>query len=176
MKRKTVTDLAHNLLLSNINKESVIVDATAGNGHDTLFLAQHVKHVHAFDIQLQAINNSKELTKDYSNITFHHTSFENITKITPYYDGVIFNLGYLPGSDKQIKTNYHTTIQTLDKLHEKKMGFIEIVAYPGHIEGFIESVAIQSWLDKNKIKYRVIKLPFDTKNEPPFIFYWNYKD
>lgn len=174
MKKKNVTNLAHNLLIENVNKDSIIVDATCGNGHDTLFLATLVKHIHAFDIQEQAINNSKELTKEFNNITFHLTSHENITSLIDTYDGVVFNLGYLPGSDKSIKTSYHTTISTLNKLHTKKMGFILLVVYPGHIEGFIESVAIQSWLDKNKIKYRVIKLPFQTKNEAPYIYYWKY--
>lgn len=176
MKRINVTDLAHNLLTHYINENSIVVDATCGNGNDTLFLAKNVKYVHAFDIQQQAITNTKTLTSNFSNISFYHQSFETITSTISNYDGVIFNLGYLPGSDKLIKTNYEVTIKTLSLLHERKTGFILVVVYPGHVEGFLESVAIQSWLDKNRIIYRVIKLPIDTKNEPPFIFFWNYKD
>lgn len=77
-----------------------IIDATCGNGHDTLFLASRVEHVHAFDIQQEALDNTRHLTKDLDNITFHHTSHEHITKLISNYDGVIFNLGHTVFYDK----------------------------------------------------------------------------
>ena len=65
------TELAH-LLISHIIKEgSRVVDATAGNGNDTLFLSNLVGNtgkVFAYDIQEQAIYNTKELTKNKTNI------------------------------------------------------------------------------------------------------------
>ena len=35
--------MAHAFLLEVITKEDIVVDATMGNGHDTLFLAQLAK-------------------------------------------------------------------------------------------------------------------------------------
>ncbi len=174
MKKIHVTDIAHQIILNEVNKQSIIVDATCGNGHDTLFLAQHVKHVHAFDIQKAAIDQSKASTKDYPNITYHQKSHTTITKAVDDYDGVIFNLGYLPGKSHLVTTTYLTTIEALELLHKNKKGFILVVGYPGHIEGLKEVVAIQSFLDKHTIKYQVIKLPYETKNEAPFIFFWKY--
>ncbi len=36
------------------------MDATMGNGHDTLFLAKLAKQVYAFDIQEQALEKTQE--------------------------------------------------------------------------------------------------------------------
>ena len=47
--------MAHAFLAEVVTKEDVVVDATMGNGHDTLFLAKLVKQVYAFDIQEQAV-------------------------------------------------------------------------------------------------------------------------
>ncbi len=174
MKQINVIQIAHKLLEEKLNKNLIIVDATCGNGHDTHFLAPKVKHVHAFDIQQQAISKAKQLNKSYTNITYHHTSHENINVVIPHYDGIIFNLGYLPGGDKHITTNYISTLRTLTAIHDRHNGFVLIVAYPGHIAGFIEQVAIQSFLDKNNIAYEVLKLPHITKKEAPIIYYYTY--
>lgn len=165
---------AHDLILENINKDSIVVDATCGNGHDTLFLAERVKLVYAFDIQEEAIHQTQNRLKDFNNVKYILDSHENILNYVTDYDGVIFNLGYLPGSDKLIKTNHKTTIKTLENLNQNKKGFILLVIYPGHLEGFIESVAITSWLDKKNIKYRVIRNPYKTEKESPYIIFWNY--
>ena len=174
MKKANVIDLAHNILLKHIKPHMTIVDATCGNGHDTLFLASRVGHVHAFDIQQEALDNTRSLTKDLDNITYHHTSHEHITKLISNYDGVIFNLGYLPKGDKSITTHHTSTVNTLKSLHEKHQGFVLIVAYPGHTEGIIEQVALQSFLDKQDIKYEVIRLPHITKKDAPLIYFYTY--
>ncbi len=174
MNKINIIDIAHDLLSKHLNKDQIIVDATCGNGHDTFFIAPKVKVVHAFDIQISAIENTKALNKDHTNIQYHHTSHEHITKLIDNYDGVIFNLGYLPKGDKQITTNHITTIQTLKSLHKKQKGFILIVAYPGHTEGIIEQVAIQSFLDKSEIKYDVLRLPHFTKKDAPIIYFYQY--
>lgn len=174
MNKTNIIDIAHDLLSKYLNKNQIIVDATCGNGHDTFFVASKVKLVHAFDIQATAIENTKVLNKENKNIIYHHTSHEYITKRIDDYDGVIFNLGYLPKGDKQITTNHVTTIQTLKSLHKNQKGFILIVAYPGHTEGIIEQVAIQSFLDKSDIKYEVLRLPHFTKKDAPIIYFYQY--
>ena len=50
------------LLKEVIDKNSIVVDATAGNGNDTLFLAKTpAKKVFAFDVQNKAITNTNDL-------------------------------------------------------------------------------------------------------------------
>lgn len=53
--------LSHDFLAEVIDKEAITLDATMGNGNDTVFLAKSSKKVYAFDIQEEAIakNESK---------------------------------------------------------------------------------------------------------------------
>ena len=48
-------EMAHDFLREVITDQDTVVDATMGNGHDTLFLAKLAKEVYAFDIQEQAL-------------------------------------------------------------------------------------------------------------------------
>ncbi len=174
MQKVSITERSHQILQSNLNKDSIVIDATCGNGHDTLFCATIAKEVHAFDIQEIAINRSKLLTKDYSNIHFHKDSFVKILDYCTNYHGVIFNLGYLPNGDHHLTTNHIDLIDVIKKLHIRQQGFILIVVYPGHIEGLKEAVALQQFVDQHDTKYEVIKVPYDTKKEAPYILYWKY--
>ena len=55
LKMKRPLEMAHDFLAEVVTKEDIVVDATMGNGHDTLFLAKLAKQVYAFDIQEQAL-------------------------------------------------------------------------------------------------------------------------
>ena len=48
---KRPLEMAHDFLAEVVTKEDIVVDATMGNGHDTLFLAKLARQVYAFDIQ-----------------------------------------------------------------------------------------------------------------------------
>ena len=134
---------------------SVVVDATCGNGHDLLYLAERAQsecHLYGIDIQEQAVSASRELLaskKLQSNvtITFLHNSHDialhqEIKENT--IDLIIFNLGYLPGGDHSIITRPHNTIEALNNAFPKlaKDGIITIVAYPGTPEGMEEKEAL----------------------------------
>lgn len=59
MKLQRVLQYAQQLLKDSIEEGDTAVDATAGNGHDTLFLAQLVGdegQVYAFDVQKEAVD------------------------------------------------------------------------------------------------------------------------
>ena len=56
---KKPLEMAHDFLTQVIIKDDIVVDATMGNGHDTLFLAKLAKQVYAFDIQEQALEKNK---------------------------------------------------------------------------------------------------------------------
>ncbi len=167
-----ITDIAHLLLEKHIKLGDTVIDATCGNGHDTLFLANLVGSngiVHAYDIQELAILNSKELTKDYHNIVFHQISHEfiDIDKI----DAVIFNLGYLPSGDKTITTKSSSTKKALLNLMQKfeinKKMLILIVVYPGHSEGTKESIWLDEYLTNLDPVFMCSKYqPLNQKNAP----------
>ncbi len=58
-----------------------VVDATAGNGNDTLYLANLVGatgRVYSFDIQAQAIENTAALLAKHDNVTLIHDGHQNV--------------------------------------------------------------------------------------------------
>ncbi len=147
-----------------IKKGDITIDATCGNGNDTLKLSKFSKKVFAFDIQKNAIKNTKELMKKNSinNVTLINDSHQYLDKYLKEYIGKIslitFNLGYLPGGNKKIMTESKTTLEAIKKglkLLNKK-GIILVVCYP-HKQGKEESYNILKYLEKNKIKYKMYK-------------------
>src|SRR5699024_10241670 len=79
MNLQGIITFAHDLLERASSANDVVVDATCGNGNDTLFLSKLVGskgHVYAFDIQARAIKPPKavlaEETRD--NVTLIHHS------------------------------------------------------------------------------------------------------
>src|SRR5699024_3550308 len=116
-----------------------VIDATCGNGNDTLFLSSLVGgngQVLAFDIQYQAIKATQKKISDHQIINtriFHH-SHENIEQFlekTKQIGGAVFNLGYLPGSDKTVITKGETTVQAIETLLPflRRHGVIVLVIY-----------------------------------------------
>ena len=57
---KRPLEMAHDFLAEVVTQDDIVVDATMGNGHDTLFLAKLAKQVYAFDIQEQALEKTQE--------------------------------------------------------------------------------------------------------------------
>lgn len=52
--------LSHDFLAEVMDKSSVVVDATMGNGNDTAFFGTISEKVYAFDVQEQAIRKTSE--------------------------------------------------------------------------------------------------------------------
>ena len=157
-----------------IKKEDIVVDATCGNGNDTLMLSKLAKKIFAFDIQTEAINNTKRLLdkNNVTNVTLINDSHEKIDGILNEFSGkislILFNLGYLPGGNKSITTNHKSTLKAIKnglKLLNKK-GRILVTCYP-HEEGKKESSEIIKYLNNNHINYNIYH---NTDNEnAPFL-------
>jgi|SRR5699024_5028727 len=181
---KGILHYAHHLLENNIQKGDTVIDATCGNGHDTLFLSKLTGTsgtVFGFDIQPEAIQNTSvrlQMEAPFQNTTLiqdshsnflHHISVDKLTRL----GGAIFNLGYLPGGDKQIVTTADSTITALEGImtHLKSKGIIVLVIYHGHPEGKEEMEDIMKYarlLDQQL--FSVLYYGFiNQKNNPPFI-------
>ncbi|MBQ2891969.1 MAG: class I SAM-dependent methyltransferase [Bacilli bacterium] len=169
------TEFAHLLIKENINSNDIVIDATCGNGFDTLFLANLVPDgkVIAYDIQEAAINNTKELTKDFNNIEYILGSHEfiNINNCKC----VLFNLGYLPKGDKTITTKSNTTLNAIKNLinqfDKNPNMIIYLIIYPGHLEGSEESIILKEFtsnLDSKRYMVTLIE-PFNQNNAPYLI-------
>lgn len=140
-----------------LTAEDLAIDATSGNGHDTLFLAK-ICSVVALDIQEQAIEKTQKLLESHqSQAELHLLSHVHINtlilKSAPKL--IVYNLGYLPGADKSITTKNRDTLLSVQK--SLKMlaagGALCITCYPGHDEGLLEEQALEKWiqsLDTNR--------------------------
>ncbi len=96
-----------------------IIDATCGNGNDSLYLASKYpsSKIVGFDIQEQAINNSIEKCSAHTNTKFVLDSHANVDKyVTDNVSLAIFNLGYLPRADRNITTKADSTILCIEKI------------------------------------------------------------
>ena len=166
------------LLKEVIDKNSIVVDATAGNGNDTLFLAKtSAKKVFAFDVQNQATTNTNDLLEknnlaDKCEVILD--SHENFDKyIEENIQAVVFNLGYLPNADHTITTQAETTLNAIKKFITKLNigGRIVIVVYWGRENGKVEKDALLkelSQLDQKEIEVLVYQF-INQKNNAPFI-------
>ena len=146
-------DLAHNFWEKCVQAGDLVVDATAGNGHDAEILAKLALidgkgTLIVFDVQKNALDATKNrllhaLKKEtYSQVQFHLECHSKIGAfLLPESAAlIVYNLGYLPGSDKIITTLSGTTLESIQaSLHlVKKGGVISVTCYPGHSEGEVE--------------------------------------
>lgn len=176
-----LTERVHHDLKQHLHAGDVVIDATAGNGHDTLFLAQIVGkkgHVFSFDIQSNALEKTRQRVQQHcpdATVTYIHHGHEAMQqKIPSIYHGhvqaIVFNLGYLPQASHHIVTTPKTTLDALQQacslLHPH--GIISILAYTGHEGGREEAEAIKTWLStlNNDFEYH-IEIPENTKLSPP---------
>lgn len=148
---KNALDISHKIIESIVAKGDIVVDATAGNGNDTLFLAELVGEggkVFAFDIQDIAIENTRNRliqNKASQAVTLIKDSHENMDKYVPTgIKAVMFNLGYLPGGDHSIGTKSASTIKAIEKSLDLLVpgGIIMMSVYYGGDSGFEEKEAI----------------------------------
>ncbi len=143
-------NLAHELLTEIVNPDDVVVDATMGNGYDTLFLTGLSKHVFAFDVQEAAlIATKRRLQKMGKSATLILDGHENLMKYVKIpVKAAIFNLGYLPQTDKTVVTQAETTLTALSDLTKLLVrgGRVTLMIYSGHEGGMSEKKAVLSWV------------------------------
>ena len=160
-----------------VNPGDTVVDATCGKGRDTILLAKlsgNIGHVYAFDIQEKSILLTKELiaANNIINTTLIHDGHENMDEyVSTGITCVMFNLGYLPGTDHSLSTNGKTTIIAIHKAMRLLCvgGIITIVIYQGGDTGFDErNLVIEFCKSINQEQFTVQKTTFENqKNNPP---------
>ncbi len=175
---KKIAELTRLYLQMIIKEGDQVVDATAGNGFDTLYLAGIVGksgHVYAFDIQSEAlaITQKKLIATDLADrvtlINDGHEKLDLYVKVQ--VTAVIYNLGYRPGGCREKTTKQATTIKSLSKalLMLKNKGLAVLVIYPGHGEGKIEKDQLLKYCGRlSPREYNVLHLYLANQpNEPP---------
>ena len=172
-------DLQKHFILTHLKEGDVAVDFTMGNGHDTEFLSKTVGeagHVYAFDIQEAAlISTAKNLENAgcVKNYTLIHDSHHNVKNYVdrPIKAGM-FNLGYLPGSDKTVTTMRETTLPAIEAAISlmDKDAIILVAVYPGHAEGEAEGKLICEYLSTLS-RYKVCATRINILNSPTSPFF-----
>ena len=146
--------LSHLFLRSFVRDGHHAVDATCGNGHDTLLLARLVGdrgHVWGFDIQQQAVAETGRRLAEAelsSRVTLLKSGHEELAlHVTVPVQAVLFNLGYLPGGDRSIITRPGTTTAALEQALPLLApgGIVLVTVYPGHDGGADEQSAVEEW-------------------------------
>lgn len=174
---------AHLLLADRLRPGARVVDATAGNGHDTLFLAQLVGpagHVLAFDVQAGALAATRARLDaagiDPGRCALVQAGHETLAEHLPVdwrgrLDAVVFNLGYLPGGDKTRITQAATTLVALAVAVENLSpgGLLTIAVYPGHEGGRQEQLAVTVWAESLPAREFEVQLlrPVNRAATPP---------
>ena len=153
----SAVEWAHRVIEERVQAGSWVVDATVGNGHDTLFLAKLVGSsglVFGFDIQEHALEMARQRLDgagvEEARCTLMCTSHEFLTDNLPQewrgrVQAVMFNLGYLPGADKTVITQTGPTLRAIrSALNWLAIGGVmTVVVYPGHPGGDEEAEAVR---------------------------------
>lgn len=147
--------LAADILSRAVQAGDTVIDATMGNGHDTLFLCQMVGEsgrVYAFDVQKEAVENTRKRLADAgvldraSLFCLGHECMAE--KVPGPVSAAVFNLGWLPGGDHSVTTRWETTKKAVESALAllRPLGVLVICAYPGHAEGDRERAALTDFL------------------------------
>lgn len=179
-------------LAAVLHPGDLTVDLTAGNGADTLFLAEAVGpngRVIAFDIQESALVAAAEKIAKAgipcrrsgspgtpfaeSGVTLVAAGHEALADyIAAPVNGVIANLGYLPGGDRSIVTRPESTVAALT--HATVLlatgGRLAVVVYPGHPGGEEEGAAVDTFFASLPLKkWNVLRVTVPNSSAAPYL-------
>lgn len=187
--RKTFNalDIIKRIISENVKSGDICIDATAGRGNDTVFLASLVGdtgHVTAFDVQEEAIESTKELLEKNNFSERADVFLESHSNMDKYFERetvscITFNLGWLPKGDHKISTKKETSLKAIEKglTLLKKGGIMTIIIYYGRDSGFEERDAVLEYLPTiDSEKYSVLEMPFVNRPNCPPIPVVIYRD
>lgn len=169
------------MLEEALTEGAVAIDATMGNGHDTLWLCQRVGatgRVYGFDVQQDAVDRTAaRLTENgvMDRATLFCAGHETMAEHVPEQaDVIVFNLGWLPGAAHGVTTQTETTLKAVNAALTllKPAALLTICVYPGHEEGTREWHALLEFckhLDPMRFDC-MLKTYMNQPNDPPRLF------
>ncbi|OWK46742.1 tRNA (mnm(5)s(2)U34)-methyltransferase [Fimbriiglobus ruber] len=172
------TELAQEAVRGAVRAGNCAIDATAGNGHDTVFLARMVGPagvVFAVDIQASALSQtaSRLSAEGIGNVTLLQCDHADLVTVIPAaYHGrvgaVMFNLGYLPGGGRAFVTKPESTARALRAAITllRPGGVVTVIAYVGHPGGPNEIAAVESVLKVLEAGYEVNETRAQSETAP----------
>jgi predicted methyltransferase len=177
-----ILNQAHAWVERVLKSGDLAVDATIGNGRDAAILAERVgPHglVVGFDLQQEALDSARaRLTSPGTadRVILVKTGHERMARVLAEKApgrrprAVMFNLGYLPGGNKEFATRSDTTLAALAAALDlvSAGGIITVVCYPGHAGGQDEQDAVLAWARSiPSIRATVVLYQFWNANKAP---------
>ena len=176
--------LSHKFIAEHVVPGARCIDATAGRGRDTLFLAGLVGkegEVLAFDVQPEAIESTGRLLAE-NGIQNAHVFLDSHEHLDRYaapesVDAIMFNLGWLPSGDHAIFSHGATSSVAISKGLEllKPGGVMSVCIYYGKETGYEERDTLLAFLKTvDPTRFTVVLNDFlNRKGEPPIaVFLW----
>ena len=155
------TELTMKMVSEYVGIGDSVIDATMGNGNDTLALAQLVGPegiVYAFDIQEGALERTEQLLSENGLLQRCRLILEShlhMERLIPERErgkiaAVVFNLGYLPQAEKGTTTCVEATLPAVESAlgMVRSNGIVAIVMYSGHEEGAKEKTALLEYAER----------------------------
>ncbi len=182
------------LLSEVVQLGDLVFDLTAGNGQDTLALYQMVGstgQVVAFDIQSQALLATRERMVAAGAQVRLHPQGTQLLRSDPGIDllemchteltggvpglakGIIANLGYLPGGQRELVTRPDSTVKALEQSCSVLAagGRLAVVVYPGHPGGTEEGTAVTNFFTElDDSTFKVLQMQVSNRSQAPFLF------
>lgn len=165
--------------MERIKPGETAIDATMGNGNDTLFLCNTVGaagRVIAYDIQSAAMEKTRaRLEKEgvLERVDFKLASHEEMSQLADRVGAIMFNLGYLPGGDKEITTKAESTVRAIEAGLNllRPGGIMTIIVYWGHAAGQVEKEAVTRYCASlDQTEYLVLQYQYvNQQNQAPFL-------
>lgn len=175
---KRSLEFARQMIFEALKDGDIAIDGTAGNGNDTLLLAEGVGEkgkVYAFDIQKEALDNTykrlvdNKLEKRVILLNKSHSFLQESVQ-EKQVAVIMFNFGYLPGGNHDVITKLESTIPAINQGLEllKKNGIMSLMLYPGHYGGKWETDGVISMVKKlNPKHYTVLHYNFINLHQFP---------
>lgn len=174
-----VLEVARKLISERVQAGETVIDATMGNGNDTLFLARLVQEkgrVIAYDIQPLAMEKTRERLEREGvaeRVEMRLASHEEIAGLDLCAGAIMFNLGYLPGGDEEISTQAASTIYAIESGLKvlRPGGIMTVMIYWGHSAGEVEKEAVESFCHTlSQLEFLVLKYQYiNQQNQAPFL-------
>lgn len=179
MKKYQITEWCQHFIRYHVQQGDICIDATAGNGYDTLTLCEAVGDsgkVIAFDIQEMAVEHTIERLREYQMLHRAEVVLDSHVNMGKYAEEesvscIVFNFGYLPGGSHRLATQKETSIQAVESGLRllKKGGMMSLCIYSGGDSGFEERDALLRFLKGlNHKKYlAIVSEYYNRPNHPP---------
>ncbi|MDH8677324.1 class I SAM-dependent methyltransferase [Fusibacter bizertensis] len=147
-----------------------VLDATLGNGEDASFICEKIGKnglLEGIDIQEEAVKQTRVKLEEngYQNYKLsvgNHKHIDTIYKERSF-DLIVYNLGYLPKSNKTCTTLLDSTAESIQKALKliKLGGILSITSYRGHDEGVKEYQWLSLFMKQLDAKrYHVMKFEY----------------